>query len=115
MSDDAEEDALPRGRFQAHRVLLKSMACLVIYLELVAQTLLNVCGAGAALLLSGVRSGKLREKVFECCRPLPRVLLQPVPGVRKGAKIDGKTAKALGNISVAYRVLCYLVHMEVHC
>ena len=113
--DDAEEDALPRGRFQAHRVLLKSMACLVIYLELVAQTLLNVCGAGAALLLPGVRSGKLREKVFECCRPLPRVLLQPVPGVRKGAKIDGKTAKALGNISVAYRVLCYLVHMEVHC
>jgi hypothetical protein len=74
-----------------------------------------VCGAGAALLLPGVRSGKLREKVFECCRPLPRVLLQPVPGVRKGAKIDGKTAKALGNISVAYRVLCYLVHMEVHC
>jgi len=43
------------------------------------------------------------------------VLLQPLPGVRKGAKIDGKTAKALGNISVAYRVLCYLVHMEVHC
>ena len=115
LDDDDPEEEIPRGRFQAHRLLLKSLACLVIYLELVAQTLLNVCGAGAALLLPGVRSGKLREKVFECCRPLPRVLLQPVPGVRKVAKIDGKTAKALGNISVAYRVLCYLVHMEVPC
>ena len=115
LDDDDPEEEIPRGRFQAHRLLLKSLACMVIYLELVAQTLLNVCGAGAALLLPGIRSGKLREKVFECCRPLPRVLLQPVPGVRKVAKIDGKTAKALGNISVAYRVLCYLVHMEVHC
>jgi hypothetical protein len=40
------------------------------------------------------------------------VLLQPVPMMRPGARINAKTAKMLGKLSVTYRVLCYLVHME---
>lgn len=113
--DDLAEaiEGVHTGRFQLHRLALKWMACLVIYFELLCQAAFYAIGAASALLLPGVPGEKLWERCVEFCRPLPRVLLQPVPGVRVGAKINGRTAKVLGNISVTYRVLCYLVHMEV--
>jgi hypothetical protein len=110
---EAIEGAHTGGRFQLHRLILKWMACIVIYFELLFQAGFYAFGAASALLLPGVASEKLWERCVEFCRPLPRVLLQPVPGVRVEAKINGRTAKVLGNISVTYRVLCYLVHMEV--
>ena len=42
------------------------------------------------------------------------MLLQPVPGVRVGAKINLETARLLGNICVTYRLLCYAVHLEIY-
>ena len=113
--DDLAEtiEGVHTGRFQLHRLMLKWIACLIIYFELLCQAGFYAAGAAAALLLPGVSSEQLWGRCVEFCRPLPRVLLQPVPGLRVGAKVNGRTAKVLGNISVTYRVLCYLVHMEV--
>ena len=102
-----------RGTFQPHRMILKWVACLVVYFELVCQATFYGAGAFAAMALPGTSASKLWARSREFVKPAPRVLMQPVPGVRKGAKIDGATARLLGNISVTYRVLCYLVHMEL--
>ena len=102
-----------RGTFQPHRMILKWVACLVVYFELVCQATFYGAGAFAAVALPGTSASKLWARSREFVKPAPRVLMQPVPGVRKGAKIDGATARLLGNISVTYRVLCYLVHMEL--
>ena len=61
--------------------------------------------------------GQQGSELWRRCRtftqPLPRVLLQAIPGVYVEAKINERTAKQLGELSALYRVLCYLVHMEI--
>ena len=57
----------------------------------------------------------IRDRWHRCrafSQPLPRVLLQAVPGIKIEAKINERTAKQLGELSALYRLLCYLVHME---
>ena len=109
----AETVAGGQGTFQPHRMILKWAACLVVYFELLCQATFYGAGAFAALALPGRSASKLWARSREFCKPAPRVFTQPVPWVRKAAKIDGATARLLGNISVTYRVLCYLVHMEL--
>lgn len=108
---DAPGYGLP-GTFRPHRLVLRWIACVVIYCELMGQALFYALGAAAAVLLPGVDADKMWRRSLEFCRPAPRVLLQPVPMMRPGARINAKTAKMLGKLSVTYRVLCYLVHME---
>ena len=109
----AETVAGGQGTFQPHRMILKWAACLVVYFELLCQATFYGAGAFAALALPGRSASKLWARSREFCEPAPRVFTQPVPWVRKAAKIDGATARLLGKISVTYRVLCYLVHMEL--
>ncbi|OUS47811.1 Adiponutrin and related vesicular transport protein [Ostreococcus tauri] len=81
-------------RSWATELVLKVVACLLVYSELVIQSLIALAGATVAAI------------------PLPRVLLQAVPGIKLEAKINEKTAKQLGELSALYRLLCYLVHMN---
>ena len=86
-------------------------------LELVCQAALHSAAAALAtcfFFVPGVSARRLWARSEEFYRPLPRVLLQPVPGVRVGAKINLETARLLGNICVTYRLLCYAVHLEVY-
>ena len=65
------------------------------------------------------RAARVRDLQAEARRarraaaPAPRVLAQAIPFAPRSAQIDEETAGALGNISVTYRVLCYLVHLEM--
>ena len=111
VSDDA---VAALGTFRAHRLVVKWLACLVVYFELVCQAGLHSTGAFFATAIPGVNSRRLWKRSKEFCTPLPRVLLQPVPGVRVGAKINLETARLLGHICVTYRVLCYAVHVEIY-
>ena len=105
------------GVFRKHRLVVKWLACLLVYLELVCQAALHSAAAAIAAVfffVPGVSARRLWARSEEFYRPLPRVLLQPVPGVRVGAKINLETARLLGNICVTYRLLCYAVHLEVY-
>jgi hypothetical protein len=106
-----------RRVFRKHRLVVKWLACLLVYFELVCQAALHSAAAALATIcffVPGVSARRLWKRSEEFYRPLPRVLLQPVPGVRVGAKINLETARLLGNICVTYRLLCYAVHLEVY-
>ena len=108
---------LTRRQFRKHRLVVKWLACLLVYFELVCQAALHSAAAALAAVfffVPGVSARRLWKRSEEFYRPLPRVLLQPVPGVRVGAKINLETARLLGNICVTYRLLCYAVHLEVY-
>ena len=114
-SDDAATKS--RRQFRKHRLVVKWLACLLVYFELVCQAALHSAAAALAAIfffVPGVSARRLWKRSEEFYRPLPRVLLQPVPGVRVGAKINLETARLLGNICVTYRLLCYAVHLEVY-
>ena len=103
--------------FRKHRLVVKWLACLLVYFELVCQAALHSAAAALAacfFFVPGVSARRLWARSEEFYRPLPRVLLQPVPGVRVGAKINLETARLLGNICVTYRLLCYAVHLEIY-
>ena len=103
--------------FRKHRLVVKWLACLLVYFELVCQAALHSAAAALAAVfffVPGVSARRLWARSKEFYRPLPRVLLQPVPGVRVGAKINLETARLLGNICVTYRLLCYAVHLEIY-
>lgn len=110
-------DGVSRRQFRKHRLVVKWLACLLVYFELVCQAALHSAAAALATIfffVPGVSARRLWKRSEEFYRPLPRVLLQPVPGVRVGAKINLETARLLGNICVTYRLLCYAVHLEVY-
>ena len=100
--------------FQPLRLGIKWLACLCVYCELLAQAGLHSTASFLATGIPGISARRLWQRSCEFYRPLPRVLLQPVPGVRVGAKINLETARVLGHISVTYRVLCYAVHLEIY-
>ena len=118
----ASDAAAKHGRlvfvFRKHgRLVVKWLACLLVYFELVCQAALHSAAAALAtcfFFVPGVSARRLWARSEEFYRPLPRVLLQPVPGVRVGAKINLETARLLGNICVTYRLLCYAVHLEIY-
>lgn len=104
-----------KGSIVPFRLILKVVSCLLVYLELLIQASLAFAGATVACVFPG-KVGKQGEELWERCKsfsePLPRVLLQAVPGIKIEAKINERTAKALGELSAFYRLLCYLIHME---
>ena len=102
-----------KGSIIPFRLVLKVVACLLVYSELVIQSLIALAGATVAAIVPGRDDGgALWRRCQACSQPLPRVLLQAVPGIKLEAKINEKTAKKLGELSALYRLLCYLVHMN---
>ena len=103
-----------KGTIIPFRLALKIIACLLVYCELVVQSTIALAGATLACVVSGGArdGGELWRRCKAFSQPLPRVLLQAVPGVKVEAKINEKTAKQLGELSALYRLLCYLVHMN---
>lgn len=104
-----------KGSIIPFRLILKVAACLLVYSELVIQASIAFVLATIACFFPG-KVGEQGSELWRRCKafsaPLPRVLLQAVPGVHVDAKINEKTAKDLGELSAMYRVLCYLCHME---
>jgi hypothetical protein len=104
-----------KGSIIPFRLILKVAACLLVYSELVIQASIAFVLATIACFFPG-KVGEQGSELWRRCKafsaPLPRVLLQAVPGVHVDAKINEKTAKDLGEMSAMYRVLCYLIHME---
>ena len=104
-----------KGTIIPFRLVLKIAACLLVYMELVVQAFVAFVGATVACIFPG-KVGRQGTELWHRCRafsqPLPRVLLQAVPGIKIEAKINERTAKQLGELSALYRLLCYLVHME---
>jgi hypothetical protein len=91
VSDDA---VAKLGTFRKRRLAVKWFACLAVYFELVCQAALHSAAATFALAcLQRNAARRLWARSREFYRPLPRVLLQPVPGVRVGAKINVETAR----------------------
>ena len=105
-----------QGTIIPFRLVLKTAACLLVYAELIIQAIIAFFGAMIACFFPG-KVGQQGSELWRRCRtftqPLPRVLLQAIPGVYVEAKINERTAKQLGELSALYRVLCYLVHMEI--
>ena len=102
-----------KGSIIPFRLVLKVVACLLVYSELVIQSLIALAGATVAAIVPGRDDGgALWRRCQACSQQLPRVLLQAVPGIKLEAKINEKTAKKLGELSALYRLLCYLVHMN---
>ena len=104
-----------KGSIVPFRLILKVVSCLLVYAELLIQASLAFAGATLACIFPG-KVRKQGDELWERCKqfsePLPRVLLQAVPGIKVEAKINERTAKSLGELSAFYRLLCYLIHME---
>ena len=101
------EGAPARKSFYPHRAPLRLLACVAVLFELLAFACAH------ALLGYATFSKPRRERARRFAAPAPRVLAQAIPFAPRSAQIDEDTAGALGNISVTYRVLCYLVHLEM--
>ena len=99
-----------KGTIKVEKVFFQVVACIIVYIECALQAAFYFILALVSSVLRFEGNEKNWEKFYSFAKPMPRLLMHPIPGIPKNKKVDDKTSKILGNTCLTYRLLCYLIH-----